>query len=92
MCRLLIYVGFELIFKKGVVCFISLGPFSNKSIALRDGYIEIYSVDVSGTVFIIPVFGGYISDTYAGKYNTILGSGLIYLLGKYWKIHRNSLF
>ncbi|CAG2248769.1 PHT [Mytilus edulis] len=33
------------------------------------------------TVFIIPVFGGYIADTIAGKYNTILGAGLIYLLG-----------
>lgn len=32
-------------------------------------------------MFIIPVIGGYIADTLAGKYNTILGSGLIYVLG-----------
>jgi dipeptide/tripeptide permease len=36
----------------------------------------------TGTVFIIPVIGGFIADTIAGKYNTILGAGLIYLLGK----------
>lgn len=34
-------------------------------------------------MFIIPVIGGYIADTLAGKYNTILGSGLIYVLGKF---------
>ncbi|XP_060066618.1 solute carrier family 15 member 4-like [Ylistrum balloti] len=39
------------------------------------------SLVFSGTVYLIPVVGGYISDSYAGKYNTILGSGLIYLLG-----------
>ncbi|XP_069122940.1 solute carrier family 15 member 4-like [Argopecten irradians] len=39
------------------------------------------SLVFSGTVYLIPVIGGYISDSYAGKYNTILGSGLIYLLG-----------
>jgi len=36
----------------------------------------------SGTVFVIPVFGGYVADSMAGKYNTILGSGLIYTLGR----------
>ncbi|XP_062579966.1 solute carrier family 15 member 4-like isoform X2 [Saccostrea cucullata] len=39
------------------------------------------SLRFTGTVFIIPVIGGYIADTLAGKYNTILGSGLIYVLG-----------
>uniref|UniRef100_K1P6N5 Solute carrier family 15 member 4 n=1 Tax=Magallana gigas TaxID=29159 RepID=K1P6N5_MAGGI len=39
------------------------------------------SLYFTGTVFIIPVIGGYIADTLAGKYNTILGSGLIYVLG-----------
>ena len=36
---------------------------------------------IAGTVYIIPVFGGYIADSLAGKYNTILGSGFIYILG-----------
>jgi len=31
---------------------------------------------------VIPVFGGYVADSMAGKYNTILGSGLIYTLGR----------
>ncbi|KAL4230745.1 hypothetical protein ACF0H5_011120 [Mactra antiquata] len=35
----------------------------------------------AGTVYLIPVIGGYISDSMAGKYNTILGSGFIYVLG-----------
>ncbi|KAK3591726.1 hypothetical protein CHS0354_019495 [Potamilus streckersoni] len=35
----------------------------------------------TGTVYIIPVFGGFVADAIAGKYNTILGAGLIYLLG-----------
>ncbi|KAJ8318802.1 hypothetical protein KUTeg_003893 [Tegillarca granosa] len=39
------------------------------------------SLVFSGTVYIIPVFGGYVADSLAGKYNTILGSGLIYVLG-----------
>ncbi|XP_048760879.2 solute carrier family 15 member 4-like isoform X2 [Ostrea edulis] len=39
------------------------------------------SLYFTGTVFIIPVIGGYIADTMAGKYNTILGSGLVYILG-----------
>ncbi|KAL4232605.1 hypothetical protein ACF0H5_007295 [Mactra antiquata] len=34
-----------------------------------------------GTVYLIPVIGGYIADAFAGKYNTIFGSGLLYLLG-----------
>ena len=29
----------------------------------------------------IPVAGGYVADTLAGKYNTILGSALIYIIG-----------
>ncbi|KAL3877174.1 hypothetical protein ACJMK2_034920 [Sinanodonta woodiana] len=35
----------------------------------------------SGTVYIIPVAGGYVADSFAGKYNTILGAGFIYTLG-----------
>ncbi|KAL5017778.1 hypothetical protein ScPMuIL_003500 [Solemya velum] len=39
------------------------------------------SLVFSGTVYVIPVFGGYVADSMAGKYNTILGSGFIYSLG-----------
>ncbi|CAG2246363.1 PHT [Mytilus edulis] len=35
----------------------------------------------SGSVFIIPIFGGYIADAFTGKYNAIFGSGLIYVIG-----------
>nr|KAG5685480.1 hypothetical protein BaRGS_013091 [Batillaria attramentaria] len=39
------------------------------------------SLVFSGTVFILPIFGGYIADAVAGMYNTIYGAALIYLLG-----------
>ena len=45
-------------------------------------YIIINTFVISGTVYIVPVFGGYVSDSFAGKYNTILGSGLLYILGR----------
>ncbi|VDI82765.1 proton-dependent oligopeptide transporter, POT family [Mytilus galloprovincialis] len=35
----------------------------------------------TGSVFLVPAFGGYIADVYTGKYKTILGSGFIYILG-----------
>ena len=41
----------------------------------------LYLIYFSGTVYLIPVIGGYVADSLAGKYNTILGSGLIYVLG-----------
>ncbi|XP_071108042.1 solute carrier family 15 member 4-like [Haliotis cracherodii] len=39
------------------------------------------SLVFSGTVLFINVAGGYIADSLAGRYNTILGAGLIYLIG-----------
>ncbi|KAK3091507.1 hypothetical protein FSP39_020322 [Pinctada imbricata] len=39
------------------------------------------SLVFSGTVYLIPLIGGYVSDTVAGKFNTILGSGLLYVIG-----------
>jgi dipeptide/tripeptide permease len=47
----------------------------------------------SGSVFIVPIFGGYLSDAFAGKYNTIFGSGLIYIIGKlYSTVVINNVF
>ncbi|XP_060577715.1 solute carrier family 15 member 4-like [Ruditapes philippinarum] len=42
---------------------------------------SVVTLVFSGTVYLIPVIGGYVADSLAGKYNTILGSGLIYVLG-----------
>lgn len=42
---------------------------------------SVVTLIFSGTVYIIPVIGGYVADSFAGKYNTILGAGLIYILG-----------
>ncbi|XP_022104743.1 solute carrier family 15 member 4-like [Acanthaster planci] len=35
----------------------------------------------TGTSYLVPVIGGWIADTVAGKYNAILGSALIYCIG-----------
>ena len=40
------------------------------------------SLAFTGTSYFIPVFGGYIADTVAGKFNTIYGSALIYFVGE----------
>lgn len=55
--------------------------FCTNTLKLESTSAATVSLVFSGTVFIIPVIGGYIADTLAGKYNTILGSGLIYVLG-----------
>ncbi|XP_050394288.1 solute carrier family 15 member 4 [Patella vulgata] len=39
------------------------------------------SLIFSGSVYLIPIVGGYVADSLAGRFNTIFGSGLIYLLG-----------
>ncbi|XP_063969040.1 solute carrier family 15 member 4-like [Lytechinus pictus] len=35
----------------------------------------------SGTSYFVPIFGGWVADSIAGKYNTIFGSLLIYFVG-----------
>ncbi|XP_071829540.1 solute carrier family 15 member 4-like [Apostichopus japonicus] len=39
------------------------------------------SLAFTGTSFFLPLFGGYIADTIAGRFNTIYGSALLYLVG-----------
>ncbi|XP_076074028.1 solute carrier family 15 member 4-like [Mytilus galloprovincialis] len=39
------------------------------------------SLIFSGSVFIVPIFGGYVADAFVGKFNIILGCGLIYVIG-----------
>ena len=42
----------------------------------------IHLIFSTGTVHIIPVLGGYVADSCAGKFNTILGAGIMYTLGR----------
>ena len=35
-----------------------------------------------GTCYFVPVFGGWLADSILGRFNTILGSALIYVVGK----------
>ncbi|XP_072051177.1 LOW QUALITY PROTEIN: solute carrier family 15 member 4-like [Amphiura filiformis] len=39
------------------------------------------SLVFSGTAYFVPLFGGWLADSFAGKYNTIYGSLLIYMIG-----------
>ena len=36
---------------------------------------------IQGTSFFSPVIGGWVADTFLGRYNTIYGSSLLYLVG-----------
>ncbi|WAQ96195.1 S15A4-like protein [Mya arenaria] len=38
---------------------------------------SVITMVFAGTVYLIPVPGGFIADAYAGKYNTILGAGFV---------------
>ncbi|XP_046363079.2 solute carrier family 15 member 4-like [Haliotis rufescens] len=42
--------------------------------------VKIHQV-FAGTSLILPLFGGYIADCMSGRYNAILGSGFIYVVG-----------
>lgn len=62
-------------------CVANLVLYCTSKLEMATSTATTVSLVFSGTVFIIPVVGGYIADTIAGKYNTILGAGLLYLLG-----------
>ena len=36
-----------------------------------------------GTVYLIPIIGGYVADAWSNRFNVIYGSGLIYFCGEY---------
>lgn len=42
---------------------------------------SVITLVFGGTVLTLPVIGGYIADSMAGKYNAILNSGLLYVFG-----------
>ncbi|XP_067664863.1 solute carrier family 15 member 4-like [Haliotis asinina] len=42
--------------------------------------VKIHQV-FTGTALILPLFGGYVSDCMSGRFNAILGAGLIYIVG-----------
>lgn len=62
-------------------CVANLVLYCTSRLEMLSSSATTVSLIFSGTVFIIPVIGGFVADAIAGKYNTILGSGLIYLLG-----------
>lgn len=39
------------------------------------------SLVFSGTCYLTPLVGGWLADTYTGRYNTIFGSSLLYIIG-----------
>jgi len=72
MCERLVYYGIagnRLLFLTSEP--VSLDPTSASSVVLI----------CSGVSYITPIFGGWVADSVAGKYNTLYGSILIYFLG-----------
>ncbi|KAH3862535.1 solute carrier family 15 member 4-like isoform X2 [Dreissena polymorpha] len=55
--------------------------FCTDKLKISSDSASVITLVFSGTVMCIPVVGGIIADSFAGKYNTILGAGLIYILG-----------
>lgn len=56
--------------------------------ALGTIYISLFFINqfanfshIQGTSFFSPVIGGWVADTFLGRYNTIYGSSLLYLVG-----------
>lgn len=43
--------------------------------------IKRYYLNPSGTCYLVPLLGGWVADTYMGKYNAIYASSLLYLTG-----------
>ena len=73
--------------------FIKICIITNISIGYAVVAFSLRHCTFSGSVFIVPIFGGYLSDAFAGKYNTIFGSGLIYIIGKlYSTVVINNVF
>ncbi|KAL5018748.1 hypothetical protein ScPMuIL_004470 [Solemya velum] len=55
--------------------------FCTSILKIDSGNATTVSLVFSGTSYLVPVFGGYIADAVAGRYNAILGAGFIYILG-----------
>jgi len=41
----------------------------------------IFFLNFSGTCFFTPLIGGWLADTLLGRYNTIYGCSLLYMVG-----------
>ena len=50
----------------------------------------MFCVYPAGTCYFVPVFGGWIADSMIGRFNTILGSALIYVVGEYTKTNGHT--
>ncbi|XP_077999201.1 solute carrier family 15 member 4-like [Glandiceps talaboti] len=55
--------------------------FCTNVLKLSSSQAVVISYVFTGTSYFVPVFGGFIADSIAGKFNTIYGSALIYFAG-----------
>lgn len=55
--------------------------FCTSLLDLTSNQATTVSLVFSGTVYLIPIVGGYIADAWSNRFNVIYGSGLIYLCG-----------
>ncbi|KAL5018767.1 hypothetical protein ScPMuIL_004489 [Solemya velum] len=57
--------------------------FCTSILHMDSGYATTVSLVFTGTTSFAPVIGGYIADSVAGRFNTILGASFIYILGMF---------
>lgn len=55
--------------------------FCSSELNLETPWPSTVSYLFQGTCFLIPLFGGWLADAHLGRYNTIYGSSLLYVVG-----------
>ncbi|EDO33176.1 predicted protein, partial [Nematostella vectensis] len=59
----------------------NLVPFCEDSLGFKRPMPSTVNLLFQGTCYFIPVFGGWLADTFMGRYNVIYGSCLVYFFG-----------
>jgi len=72
MCERLVYYGIS----GNLLLFLKSEPMSLDS-AKASSFVLVFT----GVSYFVPIFGGWLADSVAGKYNTLFGSILIYFVG-----------
>ncbi|KAJ7372466.1 hypothetical protein OS493_018973 [Desmophyllum pertusum] len=55
--------------------------FSSSELKLAAPWPSTINYLFQGTCYLIPLLGGWLADTYMGRFNTIYGSSLLYVVG-----------
>ncbi|RMX54607.1 hypothetical protein pdam_00014105, partial [Pocillopora damicornis] len=55
--------------------------FASNELNLKSPWPSTISYLFQGTCYLVPLLGGWLADTYLGRFNTIYGSSLLYVVG-----------